>query len=175
MPPPDPDRTAPQAEIADWVAVYGPGLRAFFIKRAGIEEAEDLMQEVFLRLQTRGRAERIDNVEGYLFKVAQNVLTSRGRYKGARGRALQVPLHPGNEPIDEASPERILMGKLDYARVIVAIGKLPPRCQIAFMFHRFEEMTYPMIAQRMGISLDAVRALMSRALSRLAAELEQTP
>lgn len=169
----DQEAVPPQeADIALWLTTYGPGLRTYFAKRAGPNDAEDLVQEVFLRLQTKATGEPIDNVKGYLFRIAQNVLASRARYGMAKGRPLQTPFDSAVELIEDISPERILLGKLDYARAIVAIKTLPPRAQTAFLLHRFEEMTYPMIAKRMGIKLDAVKALMSRALAHISAELE---
>jgi DNA-directed RNA polymerase specialized sigma24 family protein len=42
----------------------------------------------------------------------------------------------------------------------------------AFVLHRFEDMTYREIAQRMGIKPKSVEALIMRALERIAAIVE---
>lgn len=52
-----------------------------------------------------------------------------------------------------------------------AISKLPDRCRIAFEFSRIEGLTYPKIAEKMGISIKAVEALISRALKILRVSL----
>ena len=57
--------------------------------------------------------------------------------------------------------------------MIVAIRKLPPRARTAFVFHRFEDMTYAAIAVRMGVSLSAVRRLIGRASAAVVADLKQ--
>ena len=45
--------------------------------------------------------------------------------------------------------------------MIVALRELPPRAREAFIFHRFEELSHPAIARRMGISVVAVRKLIA--------------
>jgi RNA polymerase sigma factor (sigma-70 family) len=168
--PDDPHR----ADLAAWLNEYGPALRAFFTRKVGPDEAQDLVQEVFLCLHSRSVAEQIDNVERYLFKVAHNVLASRHRHRVVQGAQYQVQLEAADEPADELSPERILLGRREYERVIVAVRKLPPRAQTAFLLHRFRQMTYPAIAQHMGISRSAVKQLVLRAMTQLMDELERS-
>ena len=68
---------------------YGPALRRYFQKKVAASEVEDLVQDVFLKMQGRGAAakENPENIEGYLFRVARNVLISRYRSKGFNGLA----------------------------------------------------------------------------------------
>ena len=63
--------------------------------------------------------------------------------------------------------ERILIGQESLDRIMSAVQALPPRVAEAFIFHRFEEMTYEAIARRMGISKSGVEKLIMRALDRL--------
>lgn len=162
-------------DIAVWQAEYGSALHAFFVRKVGVEEAQDLVQEVFLCLHSRSVSEHVENVERYLFKVAHNVLTSRHRHRTVRGADYQVPLDEGHEPADELSPERIALGRAEYECLIEAIRNLPPRAQTAFLLHRFRQMTYKAIAKHMGISRSAVKQLVLRAMSRIVEEMEQTP
>jgi RNA polymerase sigma factor (sigma-70 family) len=162
-----------EADLSAWMAEYGPGLRRFFSRRANPNDAEDLVQDVFLRLQARADGESIENVEGYLFKVARNVLISRYRDQRVHGEGMSdVWDDAASERPDELSPERILIAKQEYERLIEAILALPPRARTAFQFHRFENMTYQAIAVRMGISKMSVKELMQRAIDRLAQEME---
>lgn len=159
-------------QLAAWMADYGPGLRRYFARRAGADEAEDLVQEVFMRLQARAVDDPVDNVEGYLFRVARNVLISRYRQRGFNSLAEREAWTDEIGGPDELSPERILIGKQEYDRLMAAIFALPPRARAAFLFHRFENMTYQAIAERMGIAKRSVKELMQRAIDRLAEEME---
>ena len=64
-------------ELHAWMVRYGPALRRYFQKRVGHAEAEDLVQDVFLAMQSRGAGAQIENVEGYLFRIAATVLARR--------------------------------------------------------------------------------------------------
>ena len=154
-----------------WMAEYGPALRRYFQKKVGPAEAEDLVQDVFVSLQVRGSAETIENVEGYLFRIAANALMRRHKRRGWDW-AGHDPLIDGEWPSDEVSPERVLMGKEAMAGVVAALKTLPPRSSEAFFLHRFEEMTYPAIGRRMGFSPRTVEKLISLALKRLIVSVE---
>ncbi len=158
-------------DVRAWMAQYGPGLRRYFLKRVAVAEADDLVQDVFLALQARRPASDIDNVEGYLFRTAVNVLARRRR-RAARQWSLQQPLDEAQDPRDDLSPERILMGKEAVGRMIAVLNELPPRTAEAFFLSRFEHMTYDAVARRMGISVKAVEDLMRRALQRLIQQVE---
>jgi RNA polymerase sigma factor (sigma-70 family) len=167
------DSAVAETDLAAWMVDYGPGLRRFFSRRAGPNDADDLVQEVFLRLQARADGDPVENVEGYLFKVARNVLVSRYREQQVRGYGLQDLWDETAADLpDDLSPERILIAKQEYERLIVAVLALPPRARTAFQFHRFENMTYQAIAKRMGISKVSVKELMQRAIDRLSEEME---
>lgn len=170
--PPDRARERPAgvdpAALRGWMERYGPGLRRYFTRRVPAAEAEELVQDVFLAMHARSAAEPIDNVQGYLFRIAANLLAKRQDLaQAALDEALELP--------EGFSPERILIGRQEAARVLVAIRNLPPRTREAFALHRFEDMTYEAIARRLGISVSAVSKLVARALAHVAVELRRTP
>ena len=159
-------------EVRRWAQQYGPALRRYFQKKAGAAEADDLVQTVFLNIQTRGaEAGQIENVEGYLFRTAANVLARRLGREAWKGD----PLFEGLEPQDDLSPERALIAREQLERVIEALKTLPPRTRQAFILHRFEEMTYVSIARQMGITTISVGKLIKRALRKLGDAAEAQP
>ncbi len=160
------------SDVAGWMDRYGPALRRHFAKRGAAQDADDLVQEVFLRLQSSAEHTAIDNVERYVFRIANNVLVSRHRHAAVRQRAAQDLPAEAVEWVDDLSPERVMMGRQAVAQFVVGLRRLPPRAREAFIFHRFEEMTYPAIARRMGISVSAVEKLIIRALEHLGAAVE---
>ncbi len=159
-------------DIGAWMTTYGPGLRRYFRRRVSEADVDDLVQDVFLRLQSARLNASIDNVEGYLFATAHNVLVSRYREQAARVTLLHEEWSDSLGGSDPLSPERIAIGQEEYRRVVTAICNLPPRTREAFELHRFDNLTYPAIAERMGISRESVKDLMHRALVRIAEEME---
>ena len=160
-------------DIATWMARYSPALRRFFGRRVGGSDVDDLVQEVFLNMQTAKISSPIENAERYLFRVARNVLISRYRHDKARGNGANDGYSDTLEIADNLSPERIAIGREEYARARRAIVNLPPRARAAFQFHRFDNMTYCEIAQKMGITKEAVKDLMHRAIRKISDELAE--
>ena len=163
----------PDGDVAVWMAEYGPALRRYFCRRVTADQADDLVQEVFLRLQARVGADPVDNIEGYIFRIARNVLISRHRRERLQDRASREGWLDTGEGFDDLSPERVLIGRQEYERLVAAILDLPPRARAAFLFHRFENLTYQAIAERMGIGKRSVKELMQRAIDRLGEQLER--
>ena len=160
-------------DLGAWMVEYGPALRRFFTKRVGPGEADDLVQEVFLRLQARAAGDAVENVERYLFRIANNVVVDRRRHDASHAITYLDPFDGAFDLPDEVSPERSLAARQTLDELGAAIRELPPRTREAFIFHRFEEMTYPVIAQRMGISITGVEKLIKRALAQLAVKMER--
>lgn len=164
-----------RARLAGWLNDYGPALRNFFARKVGPDDAQDLVQDVFLSLHRSERDDHILNVERYLFKVAHNILADHYRRRAIQGDDRTLDIEDVAEPADEISPERILVGQWEYERMVAAIRRLPPRTQTAFLLHRYQRLTYPVIAQRMGISRSAVKQLVLRAMTRIVEEMEHGP
>ena len=166
-PPPDATDGANHSSREDmdgWVQRYAPALRRYFQKKVSASEAEDLVQNVFLAIHARaGGTADIDNIEGYIFRTAANVLARRF----SRDAWNPERLVEAYQPSDDVSPERALMAKQELERVVGILEALPPRSRHAFMLHRFEEMTYVAIARQMGITKVAVGKLIKRAVLRL--------
>ena len=160
---------ARRESVRRYMVDYGPALRRYFQRKVGAEEVDDLVQDVFVKMQGRGSGakEHPENIEGYLFRTAANVLVTHFRTRAAHGWNRLDPLEDFPDPLDDVSPERVLIGRQAVDRVATALQALPPRARQAFLLHRFEELTYPVIATRMGISVKAVEALITRAMQRL--------
>jgi RNA polymerase sigma-70 factor (ECF subfamily) len=156
-------------DLQVWMAQYGPSLKRYFLRRVSAAEAEDLVQDVFLAMHARGSGAPIDNVQGYLFAIAANLLAKRQQ------RLSYALIEDAADITEGFSPERILISRQEAARAIVAIKNLPPRTREAFVLHRFEEMTYGAIARQLGISVSAVAKLVGRALARIAEETRREP
>lgn len=153
--------------LAESSARFTPALRAFFSRRAPSSDVEDLVQEVLLRIHKRQPGAIVTNVEGYLFEVAANVLIDRGRRDRTRRRSDHCELQEIHHPVDEMSPERVLQGREQMARVLAALNTLPDRTRRIFILVRFEEMSYKLVAQRLGVSVSAVEKHVMKALRHL--------
>lgn len=163
---------ADRRTIADLSVRYGQAVRRFFSRRLRDgADVEDLTQEVFARLLKRAELGEIANIEGYLFHTAANLLRERAR-KAARRPGDDPGLDPDlAESVEDFSPERILLGREAYARMVEALQELPERARTIFVLNRFEELSASEIARRLGVSVSTVEKDMMRAIAHLKARL----
>jgi RNA polymerase sigma-70 factor (ECF subfamily) len=152
---------------------FRPALRGYFARRTrSAAEADDLTQEVIARILKRAQSGPIDNVDGYIFQAAANLLREQGRQTTMRRAAPAINL--GADLIgqdEEQTPERILLGRDACQRLVECLYELPERTRTVFVLNRFEDMRAPEIARRLGVSVSAVEKHMMRALAHLRAGL----
>src|SRR5438270_563074 len=146
---------------------YVSGLRRYFSKRAPAGQIDDLVQEVFLRLQAHNADGPIEHLDRYLFTVAASVLTDQARRRAVRHDSAHDVFEEKHHPVEERSPERVFLDREDLDVVMQAIAELPERTRDVFVLHRFEEMSGSRIAAALGVSISTVEKHIMRALQTL--------
>ncbi|MBW8813034.1 MAG: sigma-70 family RNA polymerase sigma factor [Caulobacterales bacterium] len=144
-----------------------PLIRFFRRRTGGAAEAEDLTQEVFLRLLRRPDGEAIDNPEAFLFRTAVNLLRDRARRAGAFA-AHAAELAERQDRVEGLSPERVLEGRQSLAAAMRILEELDERVRDAFILHRLEGLKYAEIAELFGVSVSSVEKYVIKALAHLA-------
>lgn len=130
--------------------------------------AADLAQESYVRVyaaQASGSA--IVNPRALLYQTARNLVIDHHRHGDVRsGVEVAAPPGEGGDAPGPAGlePEAALASGQGVAAMVAAIDSLPPRCREAFMYNRFDGMTYAQVAARMGISVKAVEQHIKHAL-----------
>jgi RNA polymerase sigma-70 factor, ECF subfamily len=147
------------------------------------EEAEDLAQEVFMRVyRTRKRYTPKAKFSTWLFTIANNLALNALRNR-QRKPVVALDVHDsgplGPRPAEQlvhnfrdAAPSTSLQQAELATRIRVALGKLNDRQQLAVILNKFEDMGYAEIAEVMGLTSKAVKSLLSRARARLREELQ---
>lgn len=168
--PASPPMAAPRFEAL--VSRYRRPLLAFFQRRSvGVEDAEDLTQEVFMRLSQRFARLHWGNPDGLVFTVAANALVDHERHQRARRRGRHVEVDPAL-PADEPTAEAALAGRERLARLVAALDDLHPNARAIFVLCRFENLTQAEAAARLNLSVSAVEKHMMNALARLREAIE---
>jgi RNA polymerase sigma-70 factor, ECF subfamily len=146
------------------------------------EEAEDLAQEVFLRvyrarLKYRARAK----FSTWLFTIANNLALNVLR---SRQRKPAIPLNLRDSgPLGPRPQEQMVVAKgpepgqhlqqQELAGIIrQALETLNERQRVAVVLNKFEDMNYADIAEVMGLTTKAVKSLLSRARDNLRIALQ---
>jgi len=147
---------------------FRPALIGYFRRRiTDVAEAEDLAQEVFLRMLRRGNVSGLDDVRAYLFETASSVLVDRTRRGAVRQRSKHDSFDPQTHGGETFPSERVFLGKEALNRASLALLELPERTRTIFVLRRLEGMRYADVARRLGISVSAVEKHMLRAVAHL--------
>src|SRR5262249_32943864 len=146
------------------------------------EEAEDLAQEVFLRVyRARKKYRPRSKFSTWLFTIANNLALNSLR---SRQRKPAVPLavndsgplgpRPAEQLVQDSGgqPVKRIQQQELAAQVRLALEGLNERQRVAVVLNKFEDMNYAEIAEVMGLTTKAVKSLLSRARTNLRAALE---
>ncbi|MGC1485651.1 MAG: sigma-70 family RNA polymerase sigma factor [Candidatus Acidiferrum sp.] len=147
------------------------------------EEAEDLAQEVFLRVY-RARKDYVPSAKftTWLFRIATNLALNSVRDN--RHQRMEVSLDApvtvdaedgGEKPLDiaEKNPniEQYLVEEARKKMIRHAINKLPEKQRAAVLLHKYQELDYGDIAKILECSESALKSLLFRAYETLRVEL----
>lgn len=140
---------------------------------ANSDEAEEIVQEVFLNIwKKRNQLQLSNEIKPYLFKSVQNLCFNFIEHKKVVDNYYSViELVYKNQTEDFNTYESVLYGEFQ-SRAESAIQSLPEQCRHIFQLSRVEGLKYAEIAQKLGISVKTVETQMSRALLKLKAELK---
>jgi len=166
------------AAFAELVELYNHRLITVLHHLLGrTEEAEDLAQEVFLRIyKARKKYRPRAKFSTWLFTIANNLAFNALR---SRQRKPVVPLNvrdsgplgprPAEQLVkDRASQPAQHMQQRELAEVVRrAVDDLNERQRVAVVLNKFEDMNYAEIAEIMGLTTKAVKSLLSRARENL--------
>jgi len=147
------------------------------------EQAEDLAQEVFIRVY-RARADYVPSAKftTWLFRIATNLAlnsvrdTRHQRMEVSLDAPVTVDAEDGDErPIDvaEKNPniEEHLVQEAQRDMIRHAIDKLPEKQRAAVLLHKYHDLDYGEISQILECSESALKSLLFRAYETLRVEL----
>jgi RNA polymerase sigma-70 factor (ECF subfamily) len=136
------------------------------------EEADDAIQESFLRLHTHLRTGRPDaNLRAWLFRVAGNLVRD-DRKSGRRrfSQPLETETAGAAWPDPAAGPEQLVLARESTERLNAAIGRLPA-IERECLALRCEGFRYREIGGILGIGTSTVADVLKRAFDTLVREL----
>ena len=147
----------------EWLSLAGDFYRVAFYILEDAAEAEDAVQELFLKLWSgRDALDGIRSPKGYGLQVLRTLCLDRIR----RSRKMETPAvlpepeWPGRQ--DEAVDE-----KQRLAKVLDAIKSLPDRQRDVLTLRTLDGLSYEEISRRTGISQLTLRVLLSQARRKL--------
>ncbi|NBB65525.1 sigma-70 family RNA polymerase sigma factor [Pseudomonas sp. ODNR1LW] len=127
--------------------------------------AEDIAQTLWLRVQRIADPAAIKDKRAYLYRLALNLTSDQMRSR-KRGAALFDGQIEDPRMIDAApSAETQIMHRQRLDLLAEAINELPPRCREVFLLRRVEGLSPAEVAERLGITPNAVAKHVRHALN----------
>ena len=155
-----------QTELLDLLDQNGARLHALLTRLTLREDvAEELMQELFIKLSSARDQGGIDCWYAYARRTAINLAFDWRRRQAVR-RSTSL-----DRLVERASDQGAPLGRLIQAeeieRVLAAIGRLHGASREVFVMRYVQQEPYEVIAEQFGKTVHQVRALCFRAMSRL--------
>jgi RNA polymerase sigma factor (sigma-70 family) len=137
---------------------HEPLFRALWLVTRNRHEAEEIMQDAFLKLLERWPAvQDAENPEGYLYRTAMNVFRSRLRRATVALRKAVHQLPPDDQLAEIEARET----------VVRALAPLPPRQRAAVVLMDVLGLTSEQAGEALGIRPVTVRVLAARGRATL--------
>lgn len=156
--PPVDDRVAPATcDLDQLYKEAKAGLLRFVRAGGNRQDAEDVVQQAFVRMAARSNESPILTPRNFLHHVARNVMFDRGSRSKFEQEAHHIPIH---EIAALEARDRLM-------RINEAVLKLKPITRQVFLAVRLDGLSYGEIAEQTGLGVRGVETQMRRALKKL--------
>lgn len=159
-------------------AEYRTALNRYFRRRVSSQEdAEDLAQEVYLRLlrTEHGEGGAIRNPEAYLYTVAVNLLRERAALASRRGESVNLDEVDERLLGTEGTPADDFETAERDRCVDNAVSALPAKLKAIIVMHYLHEQSHQDMARTLGVTTSATRKYVGQALQLCRRRLRSKP
>jgi RNA polymerase sigma-70 factor (ECF subfamily) len=169
-----PNNPPPEQLRSELGARFQRPLMSFFLRRIRDRSlAEDLTQDVLLKVVRACERGQIARADSYVFKVAINLLRDHRRRALRAGPAVFLPIEEDldgqleNQLVEAISPERVLLSEESLADVLRSLEELGDMTREIFILFRLENMKQKDIAALYGIGQSTVEKHVVKAVVHL--------
>jgi RNA polymerase sigma-70 factor (ECF subfamily) len=142
---------------------YKPVRNFIYYKCGDRDQAEDIIQDVFLKLwETRDHIDK-RTVKAYLYTIAHNLTINQLKKRQLKYAFQKIPGVDRDYDTPEKEAEMSEYGE----KLQRVLSDLPDGGREVFLMNRLEDMTYNEIADRLGLSVKAIEKRMSKVLKIL--------
>jgi RNA polymerase sigma factor (sigma-70 family) len=163
----------PKRNIIQAVSDNGRKLFSFIRKRVNTDEdAEDILQDVWVQLSDVMNAEPIEQVSGWLYRVAKNKIIDRYRKKNT------VPLEEEVMEDEENDfylniPESDQLRDIFWEQLFAELEEIPENQRQVFIWNELEEIPFQDISEKTGEKINTLISRKRYAVLHLRKRLQQ--
>ncbi|MFT0713635.1 RNA polymerase sigma factor [Flagellimonas lutimaris] len=134
--------------------------RFIYYKCGDLQQAEDIVQDVFVKLWKLCSTVSFYKVKAYLYRAANNSFLN----EKAHEKIVLKHLHKTTPSVDNENPEYLMQMDEFHEKLKMAIASLPQKEREVYLLSRVEKKTYAEIAEILGLGVKAIERRMSKAL-----------
>lgn len=169
----------PRHNIVQTVKDYGRKLFGFIRSKVNSDEdAEDILQDVWYQLSNVMNIDEIEQMSGWLFRVARNKIVDK--YRKQTSEMLEDQVYEDEEGlfnfgdillIEDVNPETAYLKELFWKELFTALDELPENQREVFVWNELEDMTLQQIADKTGENLKTIISRKGYAVKHLRRKL----
>jgi RNA polymerase sigma-70 factor (ECF subfamily) len=166
-------RYARSGDAQDFAELYGllyPRLFRYCVRLCGPSDAEELVQEVFLKMhlaRTRFDDDAQGGVASWAFTIARRTHFDRMRWRKRRPETSVDPIQLENAAAVGRHPESVLAARAIEGRFQYALSSLSDNARSAFVLVRLQGLSSAAASDALGVSVDALKQRVHRASEEL--------
>jgi RNA polymerase sigma factor (sigma-70 family) len=147
--------------MVDWRAAFARVRSALMRRGRTSDEADDLVQEAWVRLACYEKEREVVQPEAFLMRAALNLSIDAHRARASHGEEVVID----EVDLADAAPnaEAIMLGRERMARMSVGLGRLSEKTRDIFLAHRIDGLTYQEIARQHQLSISSVEKHVAKA------------
>lgn len=146
-------------------------LNAAFKRLDSVEEAEEIVQELFVNLYIRRSEIEITQNLGSFLRTALKYKVFNV-YRSRFTRERYATLIQQQSSVEYADPSQHMEAKELALKIQKSTQKLPAKCREVFILSKVEHLSNKTIAERLGISISAVEQHITKAFKLIKADFE---
>lgn len=138
-----------------------------------LESARNIVQTIFMKLwEKHEMVDPSSNLKSYLYMATRNSCLSHIRHLKVESDYFRRTYKNGeNLQLNYEALEELDIDQIDFSKLETiiqeTIDSLPERCREVFLMSRIQDMKNKQIAERLDITVKAVEANITRALTKL--------
>ena len=154
----------------NWQATFSRVRAALMRRGRSVHDADDLVQEAWVRLACYERDQVVAKPEAFLMRTALNLSIDMHRMRVNHGEEVLLD----EVVLIDAAPtaEAVVLARERVARLSVFLGRLSEKTRDIFLAHRIDGMSYQQIAQRHQLSISTVEKHVAKATMQVTSWME---
>ena len=148
--------------VDDWLSLFARVKSALRRRGCSAHDAEDLVQDAFVRLIRYGIDKIVKNPEAVPMTTAINLSHDAHRAQGHHGEEVVLE----DEVLVDTAPgtEDVMLSRERLDQLSKCIARLPQKTRSIFLAHRVEGVDYQEIARRHRLSVSSVEKHVAKAV-----------